>query len=299
MRFIRHGGILFFWFCLTVACEQFGGSTIAIVHDLQERDANQILVILSKSGLHAEKVKEEKNQEVSWSVTVGKDDSQAARDILVANNLPKVRQMGLEGICKDAGLILTPKTEKCREILAYKGEIINSLESIPGVVSADIVLNVPDKQDFPDENAPPPRPTASVTLLYLPSETSSKLTEAKIQEFVGNAVSELDPRDVAVVISTLTATAKPQTPVEVASKGDKTKVASEDDGEETVTASVLGLKMDEASAKKFKVLTALFLVVFMVLAGAFIFVLMRMAKLRKQGNLLREAESAEQKLLEA
>jgi len=298
MRFIRHSGILFFWLCLTVACEQFGSGTIAIVHDLQERDANQILVILSKSGLHAEKVKEEHNQEISWSVTVGKDDGQAARDILVANNLPKVRQMGLEGICKDAGLILTPKTEKCREILAYKGEIINSLESIPGVVSADIVLNVPDKQDFPDENAPPPRPTASVTLLYLPSDTSSKLTEAKIQEFVGNAVSELDPRDVAVVISTLAATAKTSPEVAVEVKTDKTKSVAEDDDE--VSASVLGLKMDEASAKKFKVLTGLFLVVFMVLAGAFIFVLMRMAKLRKQGALPMDAEAtADQKLLEA
>jgi type III secretion protein J len=298
MRFIRHSGILFFWLCLTVACEQFGSGTITIVHDLQERDANQILVILSKSGLHAEKVKEEHNQEISWSVTVGKDDGQAARDILVANNLPKVRQMGLEGICKDAGLILTPKTEKCREILAYKGEIINSLESIPGVVSADIVLNVPDKQDFPDENAPPPRPTASVTLLYLPSDTSSKLTEAKIQEFVGNAVSELDPRDVAVVISTLAATAKTSPDVAVEVKTDKTKSVAEDDDE--VSASVLGLKMDEASAKKFKVLTGLFLVVFMVLAGAFIFVLMRMAKLRKQGALPMDAEAtADQKLLEA
>jgi type III secretion system YscJ/HrcJ family lipoprotein len=282
-------------FLALMACDQITSGRITIVHDLQERDANQILVVLNKSGIRAEKVKEEKNQEVSWSVTVLGEQEQQARDILVDNNLPKIRQMGLEGICKDAGLILTPKTEKCREILAYKGEIINSLESIPGVVSADVVLNLPDKDDFPDQDAPPPRPTAAVTILYLPSDNSAKLTEGKVQEFVSNSVSELDPRDVAVVISVLKAAAVPGTTVASQTPTGTDSVKNTGDDELT---SVLGLKMDEESAKKFKVLAGLFLVLFLVLASGLIFMLLRISRMKQAPAAANDSDS-DQKLLEA
>ena len=142
----------------TTACQQQ-----PIVHDLSERDANEILVLLARNNIPSEKVKEVRNQEIYWQVRVGKGDMVTAQNILVANQLPRVRQGGLEGICKNAGMIVTKETEKCRMLLGFKGEIINSLESIPGVSFADVVLNIPDKQEFPDPNLPQPRPTAAVT----------------------------------------------------------------------------------------------------------------------------------------
>ena len=286
---------------------------IAIVHDLDERDANGILVVLSKHGIAAQKEKVEKNQEVKWSVTVSPANEIPAQNILLANNLPKVRHGGLSGICKDAGLILTPKTEKCREILAYKGEIINSLESIPGVVSADVVLNIPDKEEFADPNAAVPHPTASVTVEYLKeANKQTPLTEAKVQEFVSNSVSGLDSRDVAVIISYLESgvpledkpddkAANPGT-VALATTADSvvaTGVAGEDAPELT---AVGGLKMDEASAKKFKLVTIVFLLLFLCLTGAFIFVLLKMAQLKKRTPIQAkpaesEAADADKKLL--
>ena len=270
-----------FLFCiLAMACNE-----VDIVHDLQERDANEILVVLNMHNIHANKEKSEKNQEVTWIVKVKASDEQLSRSVLVANNLPRVRLGGLMGICQDAGMILTPKTEKCRELLAYKGEIINLLESVACVVSADVVLNIPEKLDFPDEKTVQLHPTATASVKYLKDCTAgTKLSEQRVQDIVANAVSGLDPRDVAVVISYLDAGLP--TAVKVAENGaavtpDCPEVAVAADGQPTNLVQVVGLSMEASSAQKFKVVTVAFLFLFLMITAAFVYVLLKMAKGRK------------------
>lgn len=307
--------------CIVIlfALSFFACNEVGIVHDLNERDANEILVLLSQNDIEAKKEKEVRNQEIFWSVTVSPGDSDQARSILVANHLPKIRHGGLEGICKDAGLILTPKTEKCREILAFKGEIINSLESIPGVVSADVVLNIPDKDEFPDENSLPHRPTASVTIRYLSdANVQTKLTEGKIQEFVANGIAGLDSRDVSVIISYLQQRMHSSDFVNVdgdlehqtdisqpdQQKTDLTLETAKTQTDESTLTSVGGLSMDQDSAKKFKVISSLFLVLLLLLSAAFIYALIKISRMRKQSPVEAEEEGGknednEQKLLGA
>lgn len=295
---------------MSVACEE-----TAIVHDLNERDANEVIVLLARNNIKATKQKEERNQEIFWKIAVSADDNTRARSILVANNLPRIRQGGLKGICEDTSMIVTEETEKCRKLLAYKGEIINSLESVPGVVSADVVLNIPDKVEFPDENTPIARPTAAVTVKYLTdANVKTKLTEGKIQDFVANSISGLDARDVAVIISYLEQKIdeptqkdnnKDSEPVVLGQQenSDGTPTASLDENDDPLV-SVAGIMMDERSAKKFKIIAALFLVLLLFLSAAFIFALFRMSKLRKQSSVEAEVEDdsqemADKKLLEA
>jgi type III secretion protein J len=286
MKSVFKNVFLLFFVMSLVACDD-----TPIIHDLQERDANEILVLLSQHSIEAKKEKAEVNQEITWTVTVTPENEAKARSILVANNLPRIRHGGLSGICQDAGLIATPKTEKCREILAYKGEIINSLESIPGVVSADVVLNIPDKEEFPDKDAVPARPTASVTVQYLPNpKHSTKLTEQKVQGFVANAVSGLDSRDVTVIISLVDSVfpqAAPMSESSVASENSKsfdgTSSVDESLSEEEMV-SIGGLRMDEGSAGRFKLLGVLFLFLLLALTGALVYVLIRMAKLKRSSG---------------
>lgn len=285
---------LLMMFC--VACQE-----TPIVHDLQERDANEILVLLGRSGIQASKEKFEKNQEVTWIVKVKPADATNARSILVANRLPRVRHGGLSGICKDAGLIPTPKTEKCREILGYKGEIINLLENISGVVSADVVLNIPDKDEFPDAENPTPRPTASVTVQFLSGTDAANLTEGKVQQIVANSIPALDPRDVTVIMSVEILAILPQvssalpgaggvTPVVVSpvailatpalEQGTNQDITTDQKGPEL--ASIGGLKMDAKSAQKFKIIAVVFLVLFLLLTVSFIAVLLKLSRAKKQ-----------------
>ena len=155
-------------------------------HGLSEEDANEILVVLQEEGIQAQKEKE-----------VQFDDLPLARSLLVAKNLPRQKELGLGGVYKEKGLIPTSDEQKARFLLALKGEIINSLEKLPEVIDADIVLNVPIKEEF--NRGEKKRPTASVVIkAMLPPNTQSSLSEMKIQEFVANSVEELAPRDVTV-----------------------------------------------------------------------------------------------------
>lgn len=293
---------------LFVAC----GQQTAIVHDLAERDANEILVVLNRHNVTAQKEAVEKNQEVKWTVKVSPDAEQVARSILVANNLPRVRLGGLKGLCQDAGLILTERTEKCREILGYKEEIINLLESIACVVSADVVLNIPDKEEFPDENSIPERPTATASVKFLKNcQAGSQLTEDRVQDVVASMVGGMDPRDVSVVLSFLDAglpsTGEESQGAETSGEEAPTKadcpevaVAATDGGECPALVSVAGLSMDEDSAGKFKIISAVFLVLFLLIAAAFIYVLLRLSKVRKAdgGAPAGGDDDDDQKLLE-
>lgn len=308
-HFILIGFVLLF-----VACE----GDKAIVHDLNERDANEILVLLSRNNIKAFKEKEERNQEIYWLIKVNPEQETLARSILVSNNLPRLRKGGLEGICKEISMVTTEQTEKCRMLLAAKGEIINSLESVPGVVSADVVLNIPEKVEFPTEDTPIERPTAAVTVKYLTdANVKTALTEEKIKEFVANSVSGLDSRDVAVIISYLAQRFNAQNSSTQGLNSDPnqqtdiTQVTNEAD-EESVDSSenedlvkVGGMVMDQSSATKFKVIAGLLLFILLALAGGFIFTLIRISQLKKQTPLepdetlqLEQGDDDDQKLLE-
>lgn len=284
----------------------------SIVHDLSERDANEIMVLLAKNDINSSKHQEIRNQESFWIVNVAKEDEIRAQSILVANNLPKIRQGGLKGICQDTSMIVTDETEQCRRLLAYKGEIINSLESIPGVVSADVVLNVPEKVEFPDENTPIDRPTAAVTIMYLvDANVRTDLNEGKVQEFVANSITGLDSRDVSVIISYLKQKID-KDPKKQGDKGaeqsgggeagDSQQTAQADELKDQKMISVGGIMMDEKSAQKFKIISTVFLVLLLLLSAAFIYALLKMSKLRKQSSAAIELDSEEKedkKLLEA
>lgn len=297
---------LIFTVLFIVACDEF-----ELVHDLNERDANEIIVLLAKNNIRAQKLKEVRQQDVYWTILVDEGDEIEAQSILVANHLPRVKHGGLAGICDEPGMIVTEKFEKCQEILALKGEIINALETVPGVVSADVVLNIPDKEEFPDEDTPMARPTAAVTLRYLSdANVKTNLSEGKIQEFVANTVNGLDPRDVKVILSFLEQKIDKIIPVVATTKNGSNPTAVTNGGETITTAtdsqnlvSVGGIMMDEDSANKFKIIAAVFLVLLLLLAGAFIFALLRMAKMRKRSAVPAEAagdkDEGDKKLLEA
>lgn len=265
-----------------------GCSKEVLLQHLDQKDANDIIVMLSKNGITAEQKAIEKQQEVTWSLSVAKGDVDDARRLLVENNLPRQKELGLSGICKESGLIPTPKMEKCRELLALKGEIINSLQSIPTIVDADVVINMPDKEDFPDENNPPQRPTASV-VVQVDDSVQGKLLidESKIQQFVANAITGMDMRDVAVIISGGGVSADPQAvslePI-AAAVDEEAETLSGFSGE---LVSVVGLNMESQSVKKFKIILSALLAFFVIISASLILVLLKLAQTRRQTeNLL-------------
>lgn len=257
MKMIKRsiGFVALFIFLALVGCKR-----VELHHNLQEIEADEILVMLHQNGIEARKIKEVAGQEVSWTVSVSEKDLPKARQILISNSMPRRRELGLSGVYKEKGLIPTPDEQKARFLLALKGEIINSLQKIPGVVDSDVVLNVPSESEFADLDPVKKRPTASVVVKTRNDERIAQtVTEAKVQRFVANSIPNMDPNDVAVIVTRIDTGAAgfapgpmpptpfaPLIPSEQVEEGELLPSA----GGETV--ELAGLKMTPDSIGRFK-----------------------------------------------
>ncbi|HKY63647.1 MAG TPA: hypothetical protein VJR29_09530 [bacterium] len=269
-RKLRSAAILTSLVFLMTACGQE-----TLQQGLTEPEANEILVVLFQHGVNATKVMASTSEGTTYTIGVPKDQIQSARRILVENNLPRARELGSEGICKEKGLIPTPEEEKCRKLLAKKGDIINSLQRVPGVIDADIVLNVPEISPFNTETGPDNRPTASAVLRVKKTQDGYEVTEARIQQFISKSVENLDPRDVSVIISYL------PSPQEVLNQGPKAPAGPGIDANAKL-ATIAGLVMKVESVKRFKIFAVVMLVLLLGVSAALIINVIKLTKMRQE-----------------
>jgi len=254
---------------------------------LTEEDANEIIVVLYESGIKAVKQKEMVQNEVSWNVAVDEDKLAEARQILVRRNLPRKREMGLSGVYKDKGLIPTPDEQKARFLLAMKGEIINSLERIPEVVDADVVINIPTPEEFSGDDDK--RPTASVIIKIKPNEeVVSQLTESKLQQFVANSVEDLNARDVSVIISYLNRPSEGE-----GSRGklilpETTKKEQKEAKVASGLASVAGIQVSKESATRLKIYLSIFFCILIIISAILVVNVIRTTRMKQEFQALSE-----------
>lgn len=279
---------------LTLCFFAFGCGEAALNHGLQEIEADEILVTLNQNGIQADKKREETTgQDISWMVTVKSKDENMARQILRANNLPRKKELGLSGVYKEKGLIPTPDEQKARFLLALKGEIINSLLKIPGVVDVDVVLNVPNESEFADLDPVKRKPTAAVVVRTRNDElVAQTVTEGKIQRFVANTVPNLDPNDVSVIVSRADTGAGPQafnppTPTGLPSAATPNPSFPDDPVDIAPMAvpnadnvQLAGLKLDRASVARFKFYIIGLLLLLVGVSGFLLFNIMRLNRMR-------------------
>ncbi|MBI4373798.1 MAG: hypothetical protein HY542_02870 [Deltaproteobacteria bacterium] len=270
-----------FFLFLLCACLVMGCQKAELHHGLTEIEADEIINLLHQNLIEAEKRREVSGQEVSWLVAVSKVTLPEARKILISNNFPRHRELGLSGVYKDKGLIPTPDEQKARFLLATKGEIINSLEKIPGVVDADVVLNIPDENEFAEIESLDKRPTASVIMRVRFNEDLS-LTEGKVQRFVANAVPKLNPNDVAVIISRAGGPSAASTtllPPSVSPPftGSASPSAS---GTEIGFVELAGMRVDEESVGRLKLFFIVLLLLLMIISGILLVMVVRFNRLR-------------------
>jgi len=273
--------------CISVIVLFSACNDIDLYQNLTEGDANEMLVLLSENGIDAEKKEKIQQNEMSYSIAVAKEDMAKARSLLVQYNLPRHRELGLSGVYSDKGLIPTPDEQKARYLLALKGEIINSLESIPNIVDAEVVLNIPKKNDFASEEVRhQQRPTASVVLKFEPTiKGLPPVSESKLQEFVANAVEGMNPRDVTVIISYLPEKDKHQIatnstesalPIhKIESEHPKTDIASTD------LEYMIGLYLEKKSKNRLKTYLLIFFLVLILLSATLIIVIVQLSRMRR------------------
>lgn len=272
---------------LAVAFFVAGCGRVELHRDLTEEDANEIMVLLAENDIKADKKREVRQNVVSFIIEVRESDMIKARSLLVKHNLPRRKELGLTGVYKEKGLIPTPDEQKARFLLAIKGEIINSLERLPQIVDADVVLNIPTKDEFADAEVQyRQRPTASAIVRLKPDVPGVKsVTEAKIQQFVANAVEGMNPRDVTVILSYLGEEAMPPPRVRRPAVAPAPGVPPEPGKE--VSHELMGLTLDARSKGRLKIYLLIFFLLLIFLSAALIVVIIQGSRMRKTLSALK------------
>lgn len=174
-----------------------------VQHDLSERQAVQIQVLLENSGIEAVKIRDPKARKPSFSIEVSPGEAGKARRLLVRHDLPRRESRGMsETFSADPGLIPTAMQERARLIAALSGEVEKKLRMIPGVADAHVTVVLPADDPLRDVDAPAERATASVVYRYLVKANADEkppLPEGDCRSLVAASIPGLSPNDVVVV----------------------------------------------------------------------------------------------------
>ncbi len=138
---------------VTTSC----GGTKSIVHGLDERDANDILVFLDNKGIKAYKVKSAEEggggqRGTLWDVVVSPENEKEAMALLNAAGLPRRRGQNLLNIFQKSGLVPSEMEEKIRYQAGLAETIASTIRKIDGVIDTDVQLSFPEEDPLnPDK----------------------------------------------------------------------------------------------------------------------------------------------------
>jgi type III secretion protein J len=160
---------------------------------LTETSANEMIAVLSQSGIAASKVAGEKD---NWSITVEPGDFSRAVETLRAHGLPHENYDSLGTVFKKEGFTSTPLEERARLIYGLSQELSKTISEIDGVVQARVHLTMPEADPLSREAKPS---AASVFVKYRTGFDLRSQTGA-IKALVTNGIDGLTYDRVSVVM---------------------------------------------------------------------------------------------------
>lgn len=203
MRKVFFGLVGIFLLVLT-GCE----TSRVIVNDVEEREANEIVVFLASRGIKAEKVAAKISGGVGvdsgpavWSIAVEEGSMTEAMAILNQNGLPRKKGTDLLELFAKQGLMSTEKEETIRYQAGLEQQIANTIRKIDGVIDADVRLSFPPQETgLAIPGAQQQRVTAAVYVKHqgVVDDPNSHLV-SKIKRLVSGSVNGLDINDVTVI----------------------------------------------------------------------------------------------------
>lgn len=181
-----------------------------IVNNLDEREANEIIVFLASKGIDAEKIQMSSaapgggTETVKYSLAVKPSQSTEAMALLNQNGLPRIKGTNLLDLFAKAGLMSSDKEETIRYQAGLAEQIANMIRKIDGVIDADVQLSFPAAETtvgLPGAaTGPVKKITAAVYVKHqgILDDPNSHLV-IKIKRLVSGSVTGLDINDVAVI----------------------------------------------------------------------------------------------------
>lgn len=198
---------IFIFLLLTlISCDH----NMIIINDVEEREANEIIVFLASRGISSEKMQAIStganatgNEAVKWSISVDGANSTKAMSILNQNGLPRKKGTSLLDLFAKAGLMSSEKEETIRYQAGLAEQIANMIRKIDGVLDADVQISFPSNDAsmaYGGLQEKLKKITAAVYVKHqgIFDDPNAHLV-SKIKRLVSGSVTGLDLNDVTVI----------------------------------------------------------------------------------------------------
>ena len=174
------------------------GCTTELHHDLGEREANEIVVLLEASGVGAEKVADAK-VDGRWTIAVPDGQASSALRLMQQAGLPRRDARAEEPLKARSGFIPMPGEERMVMEATQARRLEESLMAMDGVVDARVHLVLPERPRLMLKAQKGGVAKASV-LVKVRSAKASGVDEARVQKLVAGGVEGLSVERVSAVI---------------------------------------------------------------------------------------------------
>lgn len=177
------------------------GCTTELYHGLDERSANEMVMVLDRSGIEADKTVDPIDAS-RWAVTVPRGVRVEAWEILARRGLPRPEVQGFDAFYPRDSLV--PTADEERIILQYSTsqELRRAILAIDSVVDAHVNLVLPEKPRVRLSNATVVPPRASVLVRFRDREDGeAPVTAEAVKTLVAGGVEGLQPEAVEVLLT--------------------------------------------------------------------------------------------------
>ncbi len=184
-----------------LACMVLAACKVELNTGLEERDANEIMAVLLKNGIAANR---EMSKEKTLTVFVEESRFADAVDLLQAHGLPREKFSDLCSVFDGEGMISSPIEDRARLICAISQELSRTISEIDGVMSARVHVVLP-KNDLGRSNALPS--SASVFIRHHEEAQIEKLGP-QIKILVANGIEGLVYDNVSIAMVPVASTVR-------------------------------------------------------------------------------------------
>jgi type III secretion protein J len=266
--------------CATVPMMTSCESRKFIVHDLDERDANEILDFLQGKGIDAMKVQSVAGtgggggKGVMWNISVQDKDAISAMSLLTQNGLPRRRSQDLLNIFANQGLVPSEMSEKVRYQAGLAAQIASTIRKMDGVLDAEVISSPPEEDPLHPE-ANKRKTTAAVYVKHSPllDDPNANL-RSKIRQLVSSSIPGLDYDNVTVILDRARFSDLPQF----------SSALSEDKS----YGSIWSIHVAEESMSRFRIVFFSFMLLLALLSALIIWTLWKVYPVLKQAGGLKK-----------
>lgn len=234
----------------------------AIVSNIEEREANEIVVYLASKGIAAQKIQAPTSETATalfYNISVDSNRAVDAMSILNKVGLPRRAGTNLLTLFAKSGLMSSEKEETIRYQAGLAEELKNTIRKIDGVLEADVQLSFPTSETIVP-NSVAPKITAAVYVKHqgLLDDPNSHM-ETKIKRLLAGSVNGLAFENVVVVSDRSRYTDITLTP-----EGEPVIASSMQD----TYVSIWGLVLTKSSLAKFRLIFFMFILLIALLCAA-------------------------------